>query len=122
MILFFSLFKYNIDNFVINRAVKTYFHHKYLILLFLSLVLLVISCEKEDGLPDEIQILNSWIWEGMNDNYLWERFIPNIDPRYEEDPEAYFDKLLYEDDRDSWIVDDYEALLAMFDGVWASTI
>lgn len=83
------------------------------------------ACEKENNggsdLPEEILILNNWIWEGMNEVYLWEEYIPNLDPKKEPDPEAFFYKLLYEEDRNSWIVDDYEALAAMFDGVEMST-
>ena len=86
------------------------------------------ACEKEENgngngneLPEEILILNNWIWEGMNELYLWEEFIPSLNWREEADPEAFFYKLLYEDDRDSWIVDDYEELVAMFDGVQTAT-
>ncbi len=108
---------------------KAYNPHIFLPFLLLSLIILVASCKKDPepgpepdpGLPQEILILNNWIWEGMNDFYLWEEFIPNLDPDYEEDPKAYFQRLLYKDDRDSWIVDDYEALLAMFDGVQPAT-
>jgi len=83
------------------------------------------ACEKEpdngSDLPKETLILNNWIWEGMNEVYLWETHIPDINWRQEEDPSAFFYKLLYEDDRNSWIVDDYEELAAMFDGVETST-
>ncbi len=83
------------------------------------------ACEKKDNggsdLPEEILILNNWIWEGMNEIYLWEALIPNLDPGDEPDPEAFFYKLLYEEDHNSWIVNDYEALAAMFDGVEMST-
>ncbi len=83
------------------------------------------ACEKEpdngSDLPKETLILNNWIWEGMNEVYLWEAYIPDINWRQEEDPEAFFYKLLFEEDRNSWIVDDYEELAAMFDGVETST-
>ncbi len=98
--------------------------------LFVSIVLLLTSsCEKEPepdpdpdpGISAEIMTINNWIWDGLHDLYLWEEFIPNIDPDIQPDPEAYFYKLLYNADNDSWIVDDYESLLAMFDGVQLST-
>jgi C-terminal processing protease CtpA/Prc len=82
------------------------------------------GCEKENNgsdLPKDILILNNWIWEGMNEVYLWEAYIPDLNWREEPDPEAFFYKLLYEEDRNSWIVDDYEALVAMFDGVETTT-
>ncbi len=90
----------------------------------LALVLFVAAffsaCKPKDDKPDlpkETRILNRWIWDTMNDIYLWESTIPNIDPMKQEDPEAFFYALLNDQDKYSWIVDDYEELLAMFDGV-----
>ena len=57
----------------------------------------------------------------MNLVYLWEDQIPNLDPEYQEDPEAYFYDLLYEGDRFSWIVDDYEAHIAWLTGITVTT-
>ncbi len=57
----------------------------------------------------------------MDEVYLWEKFMPPLNPNLEPDPKAYFYKLLYEDDRDSWISDDYEAHVASFDGVETTT-
>lgn len=99
---------------------------KIALILAAAIVLITIpACEKENNggsdLPEDILILNNWIWEGMNEVYLWEAYIPNLDPDVEPDPEAFFYKLLYEEDRNSWIVDDYEELAAMFDGVEMST-
>jgi C-terminal processing protease CtpA/Prc len=93
-------------------------------LTLIILILTVASCERfrnKPDLPEDILILNHWIWTGMNAYYLWEQHIPDLDPDYEEDPEAYFYKLLFADDRDSWIVDNYEELRAMFDGVEMAT-
>ena len=100
--------------------------HRYLsrVAALLIAVLTLYSCERGPEKPDlseETLILNYWIWEGMNDVYLWEQYIPDLDPEYETDPEAYFYKLLYEEDRNSWIVDDYEELVAMFDGIELAT-
>jgi C-terminal processing protease CtpA/Prc len=96
-----------------------------IILFTIPLILLsVFSCEwdrHKPDLPEEILILNNWIWEGMNEAYLWEKYIPDLDPDYQEDPEAYFYDLLYADDHYSWIVDDYQALLDLFEGVELST-
>jgi len=96
-------------------------------IFFLVIPLLVItlfSCEYDPDkpdLPEEILILNHWIWEGMNDVYLWAQQIPDLDPDYQEDPEEYFYDLLYSGDRNSWITDDSEELAAMFDGVELAT-
>ncbi|MCP4313235.1 MAG: hypothetical protein GY790_18400 [Bacteroidetes bacterium] len=95
-----------------------------LLLLLFSSAFIVFSCEKDPNKPDlsdETLILNKWIWEGMNDVYLWENQIPDLDPEYQEDSEEYFYDLLYSADSYSWIVDDYEKLVAMFAGVSLST-
>lgn len=92
------------------------------IALLFSFIVLLPSCwDSGNDLPKETLILNEWIWEGMNEIYLWEAEIPTLDPDLEHDPESFFYKLLYSEDKYSWIVDDYDALLAMFDGVQQST-
>lgn len=100
---------------------------KNIVLLVMALIVLISipACDKElnngSDLPKETLILNNWIWEGMNEVYLWEAYIPDINWREEPDPMGFFYKLLYEEDRNSWIVDDYEELVAMFDGVETAT-
>ena len=94
-------------------------------------LILLSSCKKEpipdpDSDPDpdvpaDILLLNNWIWEDMQEVYLWESSMPNLNRNKEPDPEEYFNKLLHDDDRDSWIVDDYDALVAIFDGVQLAT-
>jgi C-terminal processing protease CtpA/Prc len=109
---------------------KSRFTFRSLLIIFSALIFVLVSCEKEPDpdpdpdpdpeLPEEILILNEWIWEGMNEVYLWEQFIPTINYTQEPDPKAFFNKLLYEDDRDSWITEDYDALIASFQGVQLS--
>jgi carboxyl-terminal processing protease len=107
---------------------KAYAPHKILLFL-LSLLIGVASCKKDPepepepdpGLPQETLILNNWIWEGLHELYLWEEFLPNMDPDYEEDSKVYFYKLLTKDDNDSWITDDYEALVDGLEGVELTT-
>jgi len=106
---------------------KAYHPFKSILFILVGFSILISGCEKEpdpdpdSDIPKEILTINNWIWEGLNDFYLWEEFIPNMDPDFEEDPRAYFHKLLYKDDHDSWITDDYEELIAMFDGVQLAT-
>ncbi len=100
-------------------------------MLIVALAVSVTSCKKDpDPEPEpepepeisaEVLMLNNWIWEGMNDLYLWEQFIPDLDPKKQPDPEQFFYDLLYQDDRDSWITDDYDALVNMFQGVELAT-
>lgn len=103
-------------------------NNKYFIFpLLIAFTLILFSCEKEavdpnkPDLSEEVLILNNWIWEGMNDVYLWADQLPNLDPEYQLDPKQYFYDLLYSEDRNSWIEEDYEALIARFSGVSLST-
>jgi C-terminal processing protease CtpA/Prc len=97
-------------------------------ILFYSLLLILpllfsSSCKKDDELSklevsaDTIAI-NKWIYENMTALYLWNNLMPtNIDYTQENDPEAYFNKLLYKDkDYWSWITNDYASLAASFSG------
>jgi len=51
------------------------------------------------------QKVNSFIKTAMTDVYLWYNYLPTIDTRYETDSKAYFEKLLYKDDKWSYITD-----------------
>ncbi len=106
---------------------KEYFSYRTSWLGWAGLLLLVFSCQREPG-PDPENIiskdtlmLNQWIWEGMNDYYLWEAHMPTVNITRELDPRGLFQKLLYAGDRDSWITDDYETLIASFSGVDLAT-
>ncbi len=91
--------------------------------LFFLVAVILAGCEKK-VIPEEeeeqgpvqasalIQKINGFIKEAMSDVYLWYDKMPVIDIRYETDPKAYFDKLLYSEDRWSYITDD----LAAFEG------
>jgi C-terminal processing protease CtpA/Prc len=90
--------------------------------LFLLAAFILAGCEKK-VIPEEeeeeqgpvqasalIQKINGFIKEAMSDVYLWNDKIPVIDIRYETDPKVYFDKLLFTEDRWSYITDDLTAL------------
>jgi carboxyl-terminal processing protease len=94
--------------------------HIFLVLAILGLTVLP-SCEKDPDLPRETLVLNNWIWEGMNDFYLWEAHIPALNPNAEPEPRDFFEKILYKDDRDSRIFEDYESARALADGVEVAT-
>ncbi|WP_321375220.1 S41 family peptidase [uncultured Draconibacterium sp.] len=96
-------------------------------LLFSIVALLFAGCS-EDSIPGEeddkpkveaselTKKVNKFIYKAMDDIYLWYDELPNIDLNYETDSKEYFDKLLYEDDKWSYITDDVEALEASFEG------
>ncbi len=71
----------------------------------------------EQQAPELTQKINDFIQLIMEDVYLWYKEIPDIDIRYEFDPKAYFEKLLYTEDKWSFITDDIEALENSFEGV-----
>ncbi|HDR50890.1 MAG TPA: peptidase S41, partial [Mariniphaga anaerophila] len=75
--------------------------------------------EKEEA-PKLTQDINGFIKTAMTDIYLWYRYLPNIDIKYEMDSKAYFDKLLYDEDKWSFITDDVKALESSFEGVETS--
>ncbi|KQO32994.1 peptidase S41 [Flavobacterium sp. Leaf82] len=103
---------------------------KSVLLLFL-LAFSLQSCEDQDDVesPAALQV-NNFIWEGLNDYYLWQADVPNLaDDRAEginsflsgySKPEDLFQDLLNKPiskfpkgqaiDRFSWIVDDYTVL------------
>lgn len=104
---------------------------KFLTYTPLLLLFLLLSCDREevkpdddpadDRLPQETLVLNYWIRDGMAEVYLWEEFLPDLDPEEQADPEAYFYNLLYASDRFSFINDDYDAVVGDLDGEVLST-
>ena len=90
-------------------------------LFFLVSASLMFTSCKEDELKPSPQVMeiNEFIWENMNDLYLWNDFIPqNLDITNEFDPDQYFNKLLFKPtDRWSFITDDYQGLINTFKGI-----
>lgn len=81
---------------------------------------IVVSCSKDDVGGDSTatdttttktiasaltQKVNGFIKTVMSDIYLWNNYLPSIDNKYETDSKAYFEKLLYKDDKWSYITD-----------------
>lgn len=86
------------------------------------LALLLIPCGCEEPEPTEQEIILEWIWEVMNDIYLWaDEVEPDLYPPDETDPEVFFESILNEKDRFSWIVDDYQELLNSFNNISLSS-
>jgi len=83
----------------------------YKIVILVSLIVSLFSeCKKDDSTLEEAsattQKVNNFIKTVMTDVYLWYNYLPTIDTKYETDSKAYFDKLLYKDDKWSYITDD----------------
>jgi C-terminal processing protease CtpA/Prc len=96
-----------------------------------SLIIFLPYCKKDVPGPDgndttqiseATKYVNNWIWDVMNEVYLWDTYIPqSLEPDKEPDPENLFKKMLYSKDRFSWITDDYQGLMDQYVGVAVST-
>jgi carboxyl-terminal processing protease len=104
----------------------------FLIVVIFGIIICLPNCKKDLPNPDDGDItdtisaatkyVNNWIWDVMNEVYLWVTYIPkNLDPNTEKDSENFFEKLLNSKDRFSWISDDYQGLMDQYYGV-AKTI
>ncbi|MCX2743197.1 S41 family peptidase [Mangrovivirga sp. M17] len=87
--------------------------------IFLMFLLVIgLSCTDEgpskpviDGDP-----ISVWVYETMNEVYLWEDLIPSeID--LNKNPEAVFNEILYSGDRFSFLTNDYAGLINSLEGV-----
>ena len=110
----------------------------YIVIGLLSLSFLT-QCQKEETYQINEQTLeiNDFVWKAMNSLYLWKDNISDLsDNKFNSQaelnnylqnftkPDELFEHLIYkrnEVDHWSWIVDDYVALMQMFQGVRKST-
>ncbi|MEO9484940.1 MAG: S41 family peptidase [Ekhidna sp.] len=95
------------------------------------LISIAVACNKDDGINVPLQNeANEFVWRAMNIYYYWVSEVEDLStdkyPTYDAlytflneyaEPEDLFERLLFEGDRFSWIVDDYEALEQSFQGV-----
>ena len=91
-----------------------------LVFLLFFLAGMMMSCQEEpirEEAPELTQKVNEFIETAMNDVYLWYQEIPDIDIRYEFDSEKYFEKLLYEEDKWSFVTDDIESFENSLEGI-----
>lgn len=87
------------------------FKHQTVIAYTMLIIVLLSACKKDDSSTQTeasatTQEVNNFIKEVMTDVYLWYNYLPTIDTKYETDSKAYFEKLLYKDDKWSYITDD----------------
>ena len=88
-------------------------HYYKIVLLLVLFIGVLVSCEDEplppaepetpaiieEEAPELTQKINEFIEFVMEDVYLWNEELPDIDTKYEFDSKDYFDKLLYEEDK-----------------------
>lgn len=97
------------------------FHQHLFSTLFLSLLVLFSACDDDDNLSpdivDENNVhVNEWILENMDFWYLWSNELPgNADKN--QNPDDFFQSLLTDDDRFSWIQENYQELLNSLQGI-----
>lgn len=86
--------------------------------LFLALFVFAVSCTEPESPESDQLIVNTWISEVMNDYYFWYEKIPaDKKPNGTTEPTDYFYSLLYtQEDKWSFITDDYTGLMAEFSG------
>lgn len=101
--------------------------------LFLAVLLsLLYSCEQDPIEPGNFDTeknkqVNQWVFQNMNNYYLWKNVLPtNIDNLEREDPRSFFDKMLYYDNNikyDKWslIVSDHKQWIKELEGKSAAT-
>lgn len=90
--------------------------------LFIAiLIFLITGCSKDDVLesdvPELTQKANLFVKDGMEIFYFWNDKLPDINYKFEKNTIDYFDKLLYEDDKWSFISDDAQSLLNSLEGI-----
>jgi len=87
-------------------------------LAFSTLVIMVVvtlsACNEDDEHPNEY--VNNWIEVNMDFWYYWNTTLPS-DPDKTLVPDEFFESLLNNDDRFSWIQENYQELLNSLQGV-----
>ena len=85
-------------------------------LLFLTLILIVSACKKDDDINNPI---NSWILSELRENYYWNNTISSSESApADHDSEGYFYSITGRNGKDKWsyITDDFEGMMAEIQG------
>lgn len=85
-------------------------------LYLLSIVFLLATACKDDETLGKNEYVNRWILENMEFYYLWNDDIPTK-PDKSQLPDVFFSSILSDQDRFSWIQDNYEELLNSLQGI-----
>lgn len=105
---------------------KIYFR---ILLLFVLFISVLIGCKDEPLPPIEPEVpakeeapaltkkINGFIEFVMEDVYLWNEELPDIDIKYEFDSKDYFEKLLYTEDKWSFVTEDIDAWVNSLQGI-----
>ncbi|MCU0384261.1 MAG: S41 family peptidase, partial [Cyclobacteriaceae bacterium] len=86
-----------------------------LLLSFWVLLFAAASCDEDEPITGDVAI-NNWIYENMDYFYYWTNEIPQ-NPNKSLPPDQFFESLLSDKDRFSWIEENYEELLKSLQGI-----
>jgi carboxyl-terminal processing protease len=94
--------------------------------LMASVFFIVTSCKEDEiepSSPPAARItneanayVNDWILDNMKTWYFWNTELPSAADK-NQDPESFFESLINDEDRFSWIQDNYEELLNSLQGI-----
>lgn len=92
---------------------------KYKLFSLLVLLLCCYSCKNEQVSDDVAKAykVNEFIKSTMEDVYLWYKEMPDISPESETNPKNFYKKLLYTEDKWSYITDNANALTNSLSGI-----
>ena len=90
-------------------------------IVILALFAFVTACDEDDEPSNAVvnennRHVNDWISENMDYWYLWSNELP-ASPDKNLNPDAFFQSLLSDDDRFSWIQENYQDLLNSLKGI-----
>jgi carboxyl-terminal processing protease len=99
----------------------TYIGRSAILLAIVSLAFSSCRRDDENRQPDpepneEFQKINNWIYDTMQEVYLWTEFLPSR-PNLNLNPQEFFQRLLYEEDRFSILAEDVDEFMLGLSGV-----
>lgn len=95
---------------------------RYLKVIGFFSLLFLLGCKEDDPSPsnqvsnEANAYVNNWIYDQMSTWYLWNDELPKS-PNVNQEPENYFDALLNNEDRFSWLQPNYQELLNSLKGI-----
>jgi carboxyl-terminal processing protease len=99
--------------------IKTTIQNLFRLVLVISTISVVTSCN-DDPAPSPVNesnaYVNAWILKNMKFWYYWNGEIPSS-ANLNQDPEEFFESILSDDDKFSWIQDNYQDLVNSLKGV-----
>lgn len=98
------------------KGVKmTVFKHAFAVMM-VAAIAGVVACSDDDNSESGNKYVNNWIYDNMQLYYLWNLELPKA-PAKSQNPSDFFNALLSDQDRFSWIQENYVELLNSLQGV-----